>query len=72
MAPVFSETDTKRSVYLPGPATWTHAWSGNIYQVNSITEGLNFTIDAPLGQPPVFYRSSLAECDFASVFNEQN
>ena len=28
MAPTFSETDTTRNVYLPGPATWTNVWTG--------------------------------------------
>jgi alpha-glucosidase (family GH31 glycosyl hydrolase) len=28
MAPVFSDTDSSREVFLPGPAKWTHAWSG--------------------------------------------
>ena len=69
MAPVFSETETQRNVYLPGPAEWTHAWSGTTYYVDSSTKGMSITIDAPLGQPAVFYRSSLEDCDFESVFN---
>lgn len=66
MAPIFSETDVSRSVYLPGPARWTHGWTGVEY--DATTEGITMDFDAPLGQPPVFYRSSLAECDMSAIF----
>lgn len=33
MAPVFSANQTIREVLLPGPATWTHLWSGEVYEV---------------------------------------
>ena len=57
MAPVFSGTDVSRNVYLPGPATWTHMFSGEIIPVGP--EGLTITeAHAPLGTPLVYTRDT--------------
>jgi alpha-glucosidase len=53
VAPVFSRTDKTRTVFLPGPATWTHAWTGLTYTIDH--DGLTMTQNAPLGQPAVYY-----------------
>ena len=34
-APIFKESATSRDVYLPGPAKWTHIWSGDVFEVDS-------------------------------------
>lgn len=31
MAPVFADGQTSRDVVLPGPAEWTHMWTGEVY-----------------------------------------
>lgn len=57
MAPVFSETDDARDVYLPGPASWKHIFSGRVFEVSS--EGLELKqFAAPIGKPAVFYRDT--------------
>ena len=56
MAPTFGE-ETRRDLYLPGPATWTHLWSHKQYEVG--TEGMaldNFL--TLIAQPAVFYRDT--------------
>lgn len=56
MAPIFKEGHTSRDVYLPGPATWTHWFTGESWNVDS--EGIRLLdLEAPLGQPAVFKRS---------------
>ncbi len=48
VAPVVSEGAVRKTVYLP-PGTWYHVWSGVQH-----SGGQSVTVDAPLGQPPVF------------------
>jgi len=52
VAPVVEQGATSRSVWLP-PGTWVHLWSGQ--QVGDPTEADWYTVDAPLGEPPIFY-----------------
>jgi len=40
----------RKSVYLP-PGEWVQLWSGRRY-----TGRRDVTVDAPFGEPPVFYR----------------
>merc|ERR1711976_440730 len=51
VAPVLLPGQVSWPVYLPGPDTWVHLWSGEMVSgpdtVNTST---------PLGQPPVYYR----------------
>lgn len=57
MAPVFQHNADSRNVYLPGPATWKHLWTGNEYNVDENGQFLeNFS--APLGYPAVFMRDT--------------
>mmetsp|Transcript_17146 Transcript_17146/g.23122 ORF Transcript_17146/g.23122 Transcript_17146/m.23122 type:complete len:171 (+) Transcript_17146:1794-2306(+) len=57
VAPVFEEGATSRDVYLPGPAEWTHLWSGVKYSVESY--GLDLAdFSAPIGSPAVFVRDT--------------
>ena len=58
VAPVIEEGTMMRRVYLPG-GTWRHLWSGQDF-----APGWH-DMSAPIGQPPVFYRSESA---FASLF----
>jgi len=48
VAPVLTEGATSREVYLP-PGTWFHVFTGEMHE-----GGATVTVDAPLGQPPVF------------------
>jgi len=59
VAPVIEEGATGRTVILPGAEPWTHLWSGKASAPGT------HDIDAPLGQPPVFYRPDSA---FAALF----
>lgn len=49
IAPVLEKGATKRTLILPND-TWVHLWTGEEYQ------GGEITIEAPIGQIPVFYR----------------
>ncbi len=51
VAPVIAPGKNSRQVHLP-PDQWVHLWSKKEYS------GGTFTVEAPLGQPPVFYRKS--------------
>ena len=59
VAPIIEEAATERQVILPGNGVWRHLWSGQDYPAGK------FDIEAPIGQPPVFYRS---DSDFAALF----
>ncbi|MDS7595598.1 alpha-glucosidase [Agrobacterium tumefaciens] len=60
VAPVWKAGETERTLYLPGDAEWVHLWNGARHN-----GGREITVDAPLGQPPVFYRADSA---FTSLF----
>jgi sulfoquinovosidase len=60
VAPVWQAGETERRLYLPEGAIWVHAWSTAEYD-----GGQEVTVTAPLGQPPVFYRS---DAEFKSLF----
>jgi len=51
VAPVYEQGRRDWTVYLPQDR-WIHVWTGQEYA------GGDVTVDAPLGQPPVFYRAS--------------
>ncbi|HEX6784416.1 MAG TPA: alpha-glucosidase [Sphingomicrobium sp.] len=62
VAPIVEEGATGRSVYLPGEKPWLHVWSGNL-----LPPGRQ-QIDAPLGEPPIFYKPDSRFADlFASL-----
>ena len=54
IAPVVDEGATRVSLYLPA-GTWIHLWSGETY--GSEEAGASLEIDAPIGEPAVFYRA---------------
>lgn len=58
VAPVYKKNKRKWKLYLPDDS-WIHLWSGEKYSPGWIK------IDAPIGQPPVFYRE---ESDFNRLF----
>ena len=60
VAPVIKPRIHKWKVYLPED-TWVHLWSGKEF------EGGWIEVDAPIGQPPVFYRK---ESNFKDLFSE--
>jgi alpha-glucosidase len=51
VAPVIEEGATAREVLLPGSHDWRHLWCGKDYKPG------RHTVEAPIGQPPVFYRA---------------
>jgi len=51
VAPVYKKGAEKRKLYLPND-DWIHIWTGKEYQGGWIT------VDAPLWEPPVFFRKS--------------
>ena len=54
VAPVIKQGENKREVYLPSDE-WVHLWSGREYG------GGSFTVDAPIGEIPVFIRKENKE-----------
>ena len=54
VAPVIKQGENKRDVYLPSDE-WVHLWSGREYG------GGSFTVDAPIGEIPVFIRKENKE-----------
>ena len=61
VAPVFKRGAKARKVTLPEGA-WVHFWTGETYE-----GGKTYSVDAPLGQIPAFYR---AESRYADVFRK--
>jgi alpha-glucosidase len=59
VAPIIEEGADTRTVILPGQEDWVHVWSGTAYPPG------RREIAAPIGEPPVFYRTSSA---FAALF----
>ncbi len=55
VAPVHQAGVASWTTYLPGGAEWVHLWSAVRY-----AGGGGVTVAAPLGQPPVFWRSGSA------------
>ncbi|MQB22488.1 alpha-glucosidase [Agrobacterium tumefaciens] len=53
VAPVWQAGQSERTVYLPRDAEWVHVWTGATHN-----GGQEVTVEAPLGQPPVFYRKN--------------
>ncbi|MFZ5855453.1 MAG: alpha-glucosidase [Chloroflexota bacterium] len=66
IAPVTDPETTQVTAYLP-KGRWVHIWTGTVYD-----GGQYITIDAPLGQPAVFYvEGSQAGQDFVSTLQSQ-
>lgn len=55
-APVLDPGVRKLDVYLPA-GIWVHVWSGTAYDAGS---GATVTVEAPLGQPGLFYKQGSA------------
>ncbi len=51
VAPVIQQGAVMRNVILPGESAWRHVWTGEDFVPG------NHTIAAPIGEPPVFYRT---------------
>ena len=54
IAPVVDQGATDVTLYLPA-GKWTHLWTGTEY--GDASQGTSLTVDAPIGEPAVFYRS---------------
>ena len=57
ICPVIERHAKKRQVHLPA-GDWVHFWTGQPY-----AGGQSYTVDAPLGQLPVFYKKESAYAD---------
>ncbi|WP_347862040.1 alpha-glucosidase [Salimicrobium sp. PL1-032A] len=64
VAPVLEEAKEKWGVYLPEDE-WVHLWSNKEYT------GGNITVDAPIGEPPVFYRKNSLNADLFRKLGER-
>ncbi len=60
VAPVIEAGATDWEAYLPAGVDWVHLWSGRQY-----AGGASVRVEAPTGQPPVFYR---ADNEHAALF----
>lgn len=52
VAPVVEAGAQRWGTYLPSGAQWVHVWSGAVH-----AGGADVEVDAPFGEPPVFYRA---------------
>ena len=56
-----------KELYLPA-GEWVHLWSGDVY--GDVAQGMQVTVQAPLGEPTVFYRrGSAVGAQFVSNLN---
>jgi alpha-glucosidase len=55
VAPVYNQGETVKKVYLPKD-NWIHAFTGETF-----TGGEWVDVEAPIGQPAVFYRAESAQ-----------
>jgi alpha-glucosidase len=55
VSPVLDPGKTTQQVYLP-PGIWTHIWSKKTY--GNEQSGTTITVDAPIGKPPVFFKTN--------------
>jgi alpha-glucosidase len=63
VAPVYNEGETVKKVYLPEDE-WVHVWSGKTFTGGWIE------VDAPIGQPAVFYRKASSDVELLSKISE--
>ena len=66
VCPVVERRAKKRQVHLPAGA-WVHFWTGKPY-----AGGQSYTVDAPLGQLPVFYKKDSAYSDLFRKAADEN
>jgi alpha-glucosidase len=69
IAPVVDKHADSRELYLPA-GEWIHVWTGERY--GDAEDGTHVTVDAPVGEPAVFYRagSEVGE-QFVATLEEQ-
>ncbi|WP_413283440.1 alpha-glucosidase [Vibrio sp. MA40-2] len=63
VAPVYNQGETIKKVYLPQDE-WVHVWTDKIYTGGWIE------VDAPIGQPAVFYRKSSKDVQLLSQIKQ--
>lgn len=61
VAPVVEAGAARWRTHLPADQAWIHVWSGNEYAGGQAVE-----VDAPIGEPPVFYRK---ESQYRALFD---
>ncbi|UJF18435.1 alpha-glucosidase [Vibrio sp. SS-MA-C1-2] len=62
VAPVYNQGEVEKAVYLPDDE-WVHVWTGDTYT------GGHITVDAPIGQPAVFYRKDSEHVELFKALN---
>ncbi len=58
LAPALDPGITRVGCYLP-EGHWTHLWTGKTHGAGK--DGIEITVDAPLGKPAVFYKANAPE-----------
>jgi alpha-glucosidase (family GH31 glycosyl hydrolase) len=53
VAPVTAQNATSREVVFPHGASWASFWDASVV----VAGGTRETVDAPLGKPPVYWRT---------------
>lgn len=59
VAPVYNEGQSVQKLYLPQDE-WVHAWSGETFSGGWVE------VDAPIGQPALFYRRAAEQVELLS------
>lgn len=67
VAPVIEAGAERWSVYLPTGAEWRHVWSGETF-----AGGQTVDVAAPIGEPPVFYRTDSAHAALFDSLRDHN
>ncbi|CAM9105451.1 unnamed protein product, partial [Ectocarpus fasciculatus] len=61
VAPCMDEGSTSVDVYFPAlSGRWVHLWSGRVVDMSASVAGLQVTVPAPVGFPPVFFKADSA------------
>ncbi|MDG3085961.1 glycoside hydrolase family 31 protein [Vibrio hannami] len=63
VAPVYNQGEVVKKLYLPEDE-WVHVWTGETFTGGWIE------IDAPIGQPAVFYRKQSDNAEFISQISK--
>lgn len=63
IAPVYNQGEDVKELYLPEDE-WIHVWSGETFTGGWIK------VDAPIGQPPVFYRKNAQDAELLAGINQ--
>ncbi|KEY58598.1 alpha-xylosidase [Serratia sp. DD3] len=63
VAPVYNQGETVKEIYLPEDE-WVHIWTGETFTGGWIK------VDAPIGQPPVFFRKQAQDAELLAAIKQ--